>query len=117
MEAKFLHGQPVMVDHTPAVAVAAGQVVLSGNLTLVAHLDIAAGRKGALAMGGGVYELTADGDLAPGDKVYWNDTTNKITKTAAAGANKHFGYVLPDSDPAADGDQVLVLHRPDTTTI
>ena len=118
MEATLKHGSPLMVDHTPSSAVVAGQVVVIGEIPFVAHLDIDANRQGALAMGGAVYAVTADaGTIEPGDKVYWNDTTNKVTETAAAGANKHFGYVLPDSDPGADGDTVLVKHAPDGTSI
>lgn len=118
MQASLVHGSPLMVDHTPTVAINAGDVVVIANIPFVAHLDIAANRKGALAFGGGVYELTANaGTIEPGDKVYWDDTANKATEAAAAGANKHFGFVLPDSDPGADGDKVLVKHDPDGSSI
>ena len=40
-----------------------------------------------------------------------------LSEAAAAGANKHFGHVLPDSDPGADGDKVLVKHDPDGSSI
>ena len=118
MQAKLVHGNPLMVDHTPSAAVAAGDIVVVGEIPHVAHLDIDANRLGALAMGGGVYQVTADaGTIEPGDKVYWDDTANKVTEAAAAGANKHFGHVLPDSDPGADGDKVLVKHDPDGSSI
>jgi len=117
METTFKHGNPLMVDHIPGSAVSAGQVVVVGEIPFVAHVDIAASRIGSLAMGGGVYECKADADLGPGVKVYWDDTANKITVTASSGARKHFGYILPDSDPAADGDPVLVRHSPDASSV
>lgn len=119
MEATFKQGNPLMVDHTPTSAISAGDVVVINSIPFVAHKDIAANEKGALAMGGGVYELTADaGTIEPGDKVYWDDTANKITEVDTSGdVNAMFGFVLPDSDPSADGEKVLVKHDPDGTAI
>jgi predicted RecA/RadA family phage recombinase len=118
MDTEFLHGTPLFVDYTPSgAAVAAGAVVVVGSVPFVCHGRIEDGVKGALAARGGVYQCVADGNLTPGAKVYWNDTTNKITVTAAAGANKHFGFILPQSDPAADLDPVLVIHAPDGTSV
>lgn len=116
-EATLYHGSPLFVDYTPGADVTAGAVVVVGKVPFVAHLDIANGDLGSVAARGGVYSSTADGDLAPGDKVYWNDTSNKISKTANAGANTHFGFVSPSSNPAVDGDAVIVIHAPDGTTI
>lgn len=111
MDATFLHGDPVMVDHTPSSAVSAGDVVVSGDLALVAHNDIDADRMGALASGGGVYKCTADAAIASGKKVYWNAAASKVTETA--GANKVFGYVNADSSSAADEDPIEVIHKPE----
>lgn len=116
-QADFKHGGPLMVDHTPSSAVTAGDVVVIGEYPLVAHVDIAADALGALAAGGGVYKCTADADLDPGDKVYWDSSAGKITKSTDTGANKHFGFVAPDSDPGADTDPVDVIHQPDGTSI
>lgn len=110
MEARFRHGNPLMVDHTPSSAVAAGQVVVVGNLPLVAHAAIAANALGALAAGGGVYRMTAAGAAAAGVQVYWDDTNNKVTTTAST--HKVFGYIAPGSSANADGDPVDVIHTP-----
>lgn len=112
-QATYRHGDPVMVDYTPGAAVAAGDVVVIGDKPYVAHRDIEANRLGAVASEGGVYRLTAAGNYAPGDKVYWDDTNNKIT--TGVGSHPHFGFIVPSSDPAADGDDVDVEHRPDGT--
>lgn len=113
MEAIFRSGDPVMCDYTPGTAVSAGDVVVVGDLPMVAHLDIGANELGSLASHGGVYEMTAAGNYAPGEAVYWNDTAKKVTQ--AVGSHKHIGYLTPDSDPAADGDTVRVIHLPNGT--
>jgi len=105
------HGDPLMVDHTPASAVTAGDVLVLVDSVRVAHLDIEAGRKGALAAGGGVYEgpkASGDGGWSDGDTIYWDDTNDRFTATA--GANKIFGLAVGD---AADTDTTaIVQHRP-----
>lgn len=116
-QADFRHGSPLMVDHTPSSAVSAGDVVVQGEYTFVAHLDIAASAIGAVAAGGGVYEMTADADLAPGTKVFWDASAGKITVTVDSGNNKHFGFLPIDSDPNGDGDKVKVVHDPDGSSV
>ena len=112
-QATLVHGKPLMVDYTPGSAVSAGDVVVIGAIPYVAHTDIPANTLGAVAAHGGVYDLTAAGNYAPGAKVYWNDSANKIT--TATGSHPHFGYIVPSSDPAGDGSSVRVEHRPDGT--
>ena len=41
-----------VVDYTPAAAVAAGDIVIIGDIVGIAKLDIAAGERGALALEG-----------------------------------------------------------------
>ncbi len=82
-EARYLHGAPVMVDHTPGSAIAAGVVVVTNDTPRVAHLDIPANTLGALASGGGVYEMVGDGAIAADKKVYWDSTNRKVTLTAS----------------------------------
>ena len=96
---------------------AAGTVTVLVNYTVINHLALKANEWGTVYCGKGTYLCTADGALAAGDKVYWNDATNKITKTAAAGARKHFGFVAPGSSAGADNDPVTVIHDPDGTSI
>lgn len=114
MEATFRHGDPVMVDYTPSGAdVDAGDVVLIGNTTgltcAVAHSDIADGDKGALAAGGGVYELTNLDNAATGAKVWWDDSANKATTTSTN--NAQFGFVVSRGGGGANS-ACDVLHKP-----
>lgn len=108
-EAQFLHGDPLMVDHTPSGAVAAGEVVVVGNTPRVAHLDIAANTLGALAAGGGVYQmLCASGaNVAAGKLVYWDNAANAFTETASG--NLHFGFTVAAVTKATYGP---VKHDP-----
>ena len=110
VEALMRHGTPLMVDYTPSSAVSAGDVVVVGELPLIAHDDIAADELGALAAGGGVYKVTAGGAASAGAVVYWDDTNDKVTTTSTG--NKTFGYVAPDNSAAADGDEIDVIHAP-----
>lgn len=110
MDAQFVSGNPLMVDHTPGADVAAGDVVVTGDTTRIAHLDIPANTLGALAAGGGVYKVTADALIAADKNVFWVAATAKVSESAAAGANKPFGYTVEAS--GADGDLIEVIHNP-----
>ncbi len=103
-----------MVDHTPSGAVSAGDVIVTNDTPKIAHNDIAAGALGALAARGGVYTVPkAAGSstaIADDKKVYWDDTNNVITTSAASGANKAFGITIGAS---LDADTTqTVLHAP-----
>jgi predicted RecA/RadA family phage recombinase len=113
LQAKFVHGSPLMVDYKPTDDIDAGEVFVINERPYVAHSKIEANTLGALAMEGGVYELTAAGNYSPGEKVYWDATAKKIT--IAESDHAHFGWIVPSSNPNADGDPVQVLHRPDGT--
>jgi predicted RecA/RadA family phage recombinase len=116
-EALFQKGDPLMADYLPGADIPAGEVIVLANFTVIPHLALKNAIKGSVAAGKGIYECTADGALAAGDKVHWDNTANKVSKTAAAGARKHFGFVAPDSSAAADGDKVKVIHDPDGSAI
>lgn len=111
-EARYRHGDPVMVDYTPGADVDAGDMVLVGNTagwTLgVAHVDIANGELGALAAGGGVYECQVASNYAAGSKVY-KPSGNAILTTTSTN-NALFGFTVEDS--AAANARVKVLHKP-----
>lgn len=106
MQATFFHGDPTMVDYTPAAAVDAGDVVLNGDLAMVAHQDIAASALGALAIAGGVYKMTGDAAIAVGKRVFWNATAEKVTETAEG--NRPFGWTV--SACSGNGSSVYVYH-------
>lgn len=105
----YRQGEPLMVDHTPGTAVALGDVRLLTDIVLISHRPISANVKGAMAAGGGVYTVTGDAAIAAGKKVWWNNTTKKITETATG--NKVFGYTLTAC--AADNGTCEAVHRPE----
>lgn len=116
MQARFRHGSPLMVDYTPSEAVSAGQVVVIGHKPYIAHVDIAADEKGAVAAHGGVYEMLVDGNFGPGENVFWDDATNKLSQGSSTSPEVHFGFLTPDSNPSANGDTVYVEHLPNGFT-
>lgn len=110
----FRHGEPLMVDYTPASGnIAAGTVVLVGNLTGwtcgIAHVDIENSTLGALAAGGGVYECVNLNNAATGAKVYWDDSNNKVTTTSTNNAT--FGFVVSRGGGGAN-TSCDVVHDP-----
>jgi hypothetical protein len=112
-DAVFRHGDPTYAEYTPGAGnVAAGQVVLLGNtagLTCgIAHLSITNNTLGALAIGGGVYDVVMLTNLAPYSKVYWDDTNNKVTSTSTN--NALFGFLITGNTGA--NATVLALHAP-----
>ena len=91
-QATFVHeGQ--MIDYRPATDVAAGEVVVQGDLIGVTKSPIAANTLGALIIRGVFDFAKATGTaLAVGTIVYWDDT-NKVA-TATATGNKLLGKVV-----------------------
>jgi hypothetical protein len=117
-EATFRHGDPTYQDHTPAAGnIAAGQVVLLGNLTGlglgVAHLDITNNTLGAIAVGGGIYDVTMLTNLAAWATVYWDDTNNKVVSTSTNNAT--FGVLMTGGTGA--NTVVEALHAPMTPRV
>lgn len=119
-EVTFRHGNPVMVDYTPAAgAIAAGQVVVIGSVTAntagtaaiagIAHRPIANNELGALAIGGGVYDVTNLNNAADGAKVYWDDTNNKVTTVSTN--NAKFGYIVKSGGGGANST-AKAIHDP-----
>lgn len=106
MGAVFVHeGQAI--DHTPAADLAAGEVVVQGELVGVTRLDIKAGDLGALAVTG-VFDFPkqvgAAVTFATGDNAYWDDANNVAVSTDGAGANALLGKAVAD---AADIDEIV----------
>lgn len=104
----FRH-QGAAIDHTPAADVAAGDVIVQGELVGIARLDIKANTLGALAVEG-VFDFpkaTGGGTaITAGAEVYWDEGAVEATTDAASGANKRIGRSVRD---AADGDALVRL--------
>jgi predicted RecA/RadA family phage recombinase len=81
------------VDYTPGADVAAGEVVVQGDLVGVAKTPIAAGTLGSLATRG-VFDFpkAGAGAIASGAVLYW-DATNGVATTTASG-NKRIGKAV-----------------------
>ena len=95
------------IDYTPAQAVAAGDVVVQGELVGIAKLAVAANQLGALAVEG-VFDFPkaagAGSAITVGSNVYW-DAGESVAKTdAEAGANKLIGKTVK---AAADADTTV----------
>jgi predicted RecA/RadA family phage recombinase len=90
------------IDYTPSADVAAGDVVVQGDLVGIAKLDIAANTLGALATVG-VFDVAkatgASTAITAGAIVYWDATNSVATTDDASGANKRLGKTV-----AAAGD-------------
>lgn len=113
MQAQFVNGNPLMVDHTPSSAVAVGDIVVLTDAIRIAHSAIAANELGALAAGGGVYDVLKAGGagevFTEGDTVFWDDTNN-VAVTTVGTSNVVIGLAVA---AAADADtSVRVHHRP-----
>jgi predicted RecA/RadA family phage recombinase len=83
------------IDHTPASNLAAGAVVVQGDLVGVAKTPIAANTLGALAVEG-VFDFPkasgASTAIAIGVSVYWNAGTQVATTTSSG--NKLIGKTV-----------------------
>ena len=110
MDAVFHYGDTVeSIPYTPSGAdVAAGQVVLMGQLVGIAHKPILDGELGQLAIHGGVYTVTTAGAYARGVTVYWDNAAKKVTTTSTG--NKVFGPMVEAS--TGDGDTADAMHHP-----
>lgn len=104
--AVFRH-QGAAIDHTPVADIAAGDVIVQGELVGVARLDIKANVIGALAVEG-VFDypkaVGASTALTTGTDAFWDEATQQATADSATGANKQIGRVVRD---AADGDALV----------
>lgn len=113
-ETTFRHGNPVMIDYTPSSGnLSAGQVVLLGNTAgltcVIAHKDITNNALGAMAAGGGVYDVVNLNNAANGSKVYWDDTNNKVTSVSTN--NALFGFIAASGGGGAN-TTARALHQP-----
>lgn len=103
MQARFLHDGKA-IDYIPESDVAAGTVVIEGDLIGITKLDIQANGLGALHVVG-VYAVAKGSDaITLGAKVYWASATNQATTTATG--NTLLGLAVAD---AAAGDSVVLV--------
>ena len=81
------------VDYSPSADVAAGEVVVQGDLVGMAKTPIAAGTLGSLATRG-VFDFAkaTGGAIASGAVLYW-DATNGVATSTASG-NKRIGKAV-----------------------
>lgn len=90
------------VDYTPVAEVAAGDVVVQGDLVGVAKTPIAAGVAGALAVHG-VFDfpkaIGVGTAIVAGVSVYWDVADQQAKADSESGANKLLGKTA-----AAAGD-------------
>ena len=95
------------IDYTPSADVAAGEVVVQGDLIGVAKTPIAADKMGALAVTG-VFDFPkatgAGTAITAGTIVYWDVADAEAKADSETGANKLIGKVLQD---AADADTTV----------
>jgi predicted RecA/RadA family phage recombinase len=102
MPTAFFVSEGNTIDYTPSANVAAGDVVVQGELVGIAKTPIAANAPGSLAVKG-IFDLPkatgAGSAIAVGIQAYW-DATNKVV-TATATGNKFLGKTVK---AAADAD-------------
>lgn len=121
-DSTFRHGAPVMVDYTPASGnVAVGDVVVLGSVTAntsgtgavaaVAHRPITNNTLGALAVGGGVYDMVNLNNAATGAKVYWDIVNNTRKVTTVSTNNAVMGWVVASGGGGAN-TTCKVKHAP-----
>ncbi|MCE9530358.1 MAG: DUF2190 family protein [Planctomycetes bacterium] len=91
-QATFVHDGD-LIDYTPGADVAAGEVVVQGDLIGVTRSALAANLPGALAVRG-VFDFAKNTGVAytAGQILYWDDTNN--VSTATASGNKQIGKVV-----------------------
>jgi predicted RecA/RadA family phage recombinase len=101
------------IDYTPEADVAAGDVVIIGDLAGIAKLDIKAGTLGALALVGvfDIPKVTGDSTaIAAGTIVFWNATDKVVTTTA--GDNKYLGKtIIASTDDDAHARVIINVSR------
>jgi len=106
MTATFIH-EGATIDYTPGADVAAGAVVVQGELVGVAVRAIPANTLGALSVDG-VFDFpkaTGGGTaITAGAQLYWAAIPQTATTDDAAGANKAIGKCVL---AAADGDATV----------
>ncbi len=106
VQAQFVHCGDA-IDYTPGADVAAGTVVVLGDLVGFTKVDIKANQLDALAVRGVADFANAAGAgvaFALGAKVYWDDTNNVAVTADGGGTHKLLGKAVL---AAADADATV----------
>lgn len=94
------------IDYTPTANIAAGDVVIIGEIVGIAKLDIPANELGAIAVTG-VYDMVkATGEISAGATVYWDATAKNVTTTASE--NTAIGKAVAAAESSATIVRVLL---------
>jgi predicted RecA/RadA family phage recombinase len=103
MPATFVHDEST-IDFLPAVDVAAGEVVVLGDLAGITKGPIAANTLGSLSISG-VFDLpkASESAFAPGDNGYWDAVAEQVVASPGF-ANAYLGKVVRS---AASGDATV----------
>lgn len=102
MEAKFLHGNPTFIRYKRGTAILAGEVIVVGELAMIAHNNFAANEEASLSVGPGVYKAIATGILAVGVRCAWDVAANElIAKAKDDVTNPAVGHINPVSASVA----------------
>jgi predicted RecA/RadA family phage recombinase len=105
-----------LIDHTPVSAVAAGEVVRIGSMVGVAPRPIAAGEKGAVAIGGvWTMDKATGADVTSGAVAYLH-SSGKVTGTRDTWAVGYFTATGLNADTTAKVRVVQGLNGPTGVT-
>ena len=109
MHARFVQ-DGVYIDYTPSSTVAAGTIVVQGDLVGVAIRPIPANTLGALAVAGvfDVRKATAT-VFNVGARVFWDATNGLAVTTDGGGSNKYLGKAIRAAGSGTTTVRVLLL--------
>ena len=93
------------IDIVVSANVAAGDVVMVGDVAAVADRAITSGGTGAVHTEG-VYSLVAGGSIGVGDKVTFNSSNGKVAAYVSGTSNPVIGTAIT---PAVENGGVMIL--------
>lgn len=95
-------------------AILSGAVVVVGEMVCIAAMDIAATSGVGEVCNQGVFSVTKVGSQAwaVGDKIFWDKTNSRFTKTASADADLCAGYAVEAVASGAGDTTGLILLLP-----
>src|SRR5262245_35066812 len=110
------------VQHLPASAVNAGDVVIVNNLALYADLDNPPNAQDPIRQMslfvGGIVQANADAAYGVGNYVFWDTAKQQVSQDQTATAYP-FGWIVAgpqglssDGGPTGPGSSCFVLHAP-----